>query len=306
MTDIVISEFMDQAAVDMLAKAHDVLYDPTLVERPEQMSGALHDCRALIVRNRTQVTGALLDAAPNLKVVGRLGVGLDNIDMEACERRAIAVCPARGANDLSVAEYVITAALLLLRCAWFANQQMIAGQWPRNRLMGRELSGKCLGLIGYGAIARETALRAQALGMQTIACDPYLPEQHADWGSTRKVELEQVLAEADVVSLHIPLTGETSNLIDAAALSKMKPGAILVNAARGGIVDEEALVEALKNGRIGGAALDVFNKEPLDEMDGAKFRDVPNLLLTPHIGGVTQESNLRVSRVTAENVLRYL
>src|SRR5512137_1193023 len=159
MPEIVISEFMDEAAIRASFAGRDVLYDPKLVDDPARLGTAVRDARALIVRNRTQVRGALLKAAPRLEVVGRLGVGLDNIDVPACEARGIAVYPATGANDLSVAEYVITAALMLLRRAWLSTARVVAGEWPRTDLMGREMDGKQLGLVGFGAIARETATR---------------------------------------------------------------------------------------------------------------------------------------------------
>jgi (S)-sulfolactate dehydrogenase len=306
MADIVITEFMDEAAIRAHLAGFDVLYDPKLVDQPERLTAALADARALIVRNRTQVRGALLAAAPKLTVVGRLGVGLDNIDVEACTARGIDVYPATGANDLSVAEYVITAALMLLRGAWLATAAVAAGEWPRQRLMGRELSGQQLGLIGYGAIARETAMRARALGMTIAAYDPYLPADHAAWGDTRPLSLAELLTQSDVVSLHVPLTPQTQNLIDAAALATMKSDAILINAARGGVVDELALAAALSAGKLGGAALDVFDREPVDAAYGQRFVGVPNLLLTPHIAGVTVESNVRVSDVTARRVAERL
>ncbi len=302
MADVVISEFMDEAAIRAHLADFDVLYDPQLVDQPEQLEAAVAKARALIVRNRTQVRGALLAAAPRLCVVGRLGVGLDNIDVEACRARGIEVYPATGANDLSVAEYVLTAALVLLRGAWFASAQVIAGEWPRQRSMGRELAGQQLGLIGYGAIARETAARARALGMRIAGFDPYLADDHPAWATTQKMPLAELLASSDVVSLHVPLTQETRHLIDAAALATMKRDAILINAARGGVVDERALVAALRAGRLGGAALDVFEQEPVDAEYGQRFAGIPNLLLTPHIAGVTLESNMRVSAVTAARV----
>ncbi len=303
MSDIVISEFMDTAAIERHFAGQTVLYDPKLVDQPERLLAAVAECRALIVRNRTQVRGTLLAAAPRLKVVGRLGVGLDNIDVEACAARGIAVRPATGANDLAVAEYVLTAALLLLRRAWFASDRVIAGAWPRMDSIGREAAGKRLGLVGYGAIARLTAVKADALGFQVAAYDPYLPADHAAWRHVERLALEELLASSDVVSLHTPLTPDTRRLMDAAALARMKPGAILINAARGGIVDEAALIAALKGDRLGGAALDVFETEPVDATGGSAFRGVPNLILTPHIAGVTDESNVRVSDVTARAVI---
>ena len=306
MPEIVISEFMDEAAIKRNFAGRDVLYDPELVDQGPRLHAALRDARALIVRNRTQVRGPLLDAAPELVVVGRLGVGLDNIDVAACEARGIAVHPATGANNLSVAEYVITAALMLLRRAWLATDRVVAGQWPRNELMGRELASKRLGLVGFGAIARETAGLASGLGMTLGASDPLLPADHPAWTRATRQSLDDLLATSDVVSLHVPLTASTRNMIDAAAIARIKRGAILINAARGGIVDELALVAALRSGQLGGAALDVFATEPVDAAYGERFAGAPNLLLTPHIAGVTEESNQRVSQVTAEAVLRHI
>lgn len=306
MPDIVISEFMDEAAIRASFAGRDVLYDPKLVDDPARLAAAVRDARALIVRNRTQVRGALLEAAAKLRVVGRLGVGLDNIDVPACEARGIAVYPASGANDLSVAEYVITAALMLLRRAWLASARVAAGEWPRTELMGRELAGKRLGLVGYGAIARVTGRMARDLGMSVAACDPLLPADHPAWADALRQPLAELLTSSDVVSLHVPLTDDTRNMIDARAIANMRRGAILINAARGGVVDEAALCAALRSGHLGGAALDVFAREPVDAVSGAAFADVPNLILTPHIAGVTDESNVRVSAVTAEAVARHL
>ena len=306
MSDIVISEFMDQAAIDAILRGRDVLYDPKLVDDKDRLYAALADCRALIVRNRTQVRAPLLDAAPRLKVVGRLGVGLDNIDVDACAARKIIVRPASGANDLSVAEYVITAALLLRRRAWYATSRLAAGEWPRMELIGGELSGARLGLIGYGAIARLTATKAAALGMTVAAFDPFLPPDHAAWLNVARQSFEEILSSCDVVSLHTPLTPQTRRMLDGAALRRMRSGAILINAARGGIVDESALAAALSGGHLGGAALDVFETEPLTPAAAAVFKGIPNLILTPHIAGVTEESNVRVSDVTARAVIAAL
>ena len=306
MPDIVITEFMDEAAVSRLKARYDTLYDPALVDRPDELPGLLSTARALIVRNRTQVRGVLLEAAPRLRCVGRLGVGLDNIDVAACKANGIAVFPATGANDLSVAEYVITTATALLRGAYFSSADVAAGKWPRQKLIGRELAGHTMGLVGFGSIAREVGWRAQALGMSVVAYDPLLDAAHPAWQLARNVSLDGVLALADVVSLHVPLTDATRNMIGAKQLDAMKPGAILINAARGGVVDEAALADALKAGKLGGAALDVFETEPLSAEAGAKFAGVANLILTPHIAGVTEESNVRVSELIADVVLAHL
>jgi (S)-sulfolactate dehydrogenase len=306
MTDIVICEFMDQAVVDQYFAGRDYLYDARLVDHPNELHASLSQARALIVRNRMQVRATLLDQAPHLKVVGRLGVGLDNIDLDACRARGVTVCPATGANDLAVAEYVLTAAAILLRRAWLMSARVAAGAWPRMEAMGHELAGKQLGLIGFGAIARQIAERAVGLGLSIAGHDPYLPAGDARWATAQSLTLDELLATCDVVSLHVPLTPQTHHMIDRRALGLMRPDAVLINAARGGVVDELALAQALKAGKLAGAALDVFEKEPLDAAAGAVFTGIDNLLLTPHIAGVTAESNVRVSTVTAQAVLRHL
>ncbi|WP_193371603.1 hydroxyacid dehydrogenase [Pelagibius marinus] len=303
MPDIVISEFMDEAAVEELRGSFDLLYDPGLVDRPDDLKAALAGARALIVRNRTRVTDDVLAAGPGLVCVGRLGVGLDNIDLKACEARGVKVFPATGANDQAVAEYVVAAALLLLRGAYHAGGEMLAGAWPRQALMGREVAGKILGLVGFGGIARQVAARARPLGVTLAAVDPFVAPDDPAWnGVVRHETLESLLPEADVVSLHVPLTEGTRGLIGAAALKRMRPGAVLINTARGGVVDEVALAESLKAGHLGGAALDVFADEPLSAEAAAVFAGLPNLILTPHIAGVTVEANVRVSAMTARQV----
>lgn len=306
MATIVISEFMDETAVAELARQHPTLYDPTLVDRPAELAAASARARALVVRNRTQVRGELLGAARVLEVVGRLGVGLDNIDLDGCRARGIEVIPATGANDLAVAEYVLTTAAMLLRGAYLAQSRMLAGEWPRAALMGQELAGKTMGLVGLGAIARLVKEKALALGMIVAAHDPFVPNGDPAWDRVRQMPLEALFASADVISLHVPLTEGTKNLVDAAALARMKPTSILINAARGGVVDEPALAAALAAGRLGGAALDVFATEPLTKAAAAVFAPAPNLILTPHIAGVTQQSNARVSTLIAQKVLAAL
>ncbi len=300
---IVISEFMDEQAVSLLTQHFDVRYDPSLVERPVDLENALASANALIVRNRTQVTAALISGASSLAVVGRLGVGLDNIDVDACAAREIAVIPATGANAQAVAEYVITAALILLRAAYDSTRAVANGSWPRAQLSeGRELAGKTLGLIGFGGIGRLTSRLARALGMRVIAHDANIPSDAIVWQqeNATSAAIGRVLSEADVVSLHVPLTASTRNLIDARQLSMMKRDAILINTSRGGIVDETAVAAALRANNLGGAALDVFEHEPLAA--GSPLVDCPRLLLTPHIAGITRESNVRVSMLIAEKV----
>ena len=307
MAEIIITEFIDQSAVDYLSADFDVVYDPQLVDQPERLLSLVGEAPALIVRNRTQVRGALLEAATALKVVGRLGVGLDNIDMSACAARGITVCPATGANNVSVAEYVVTTMTTLLRRpAYGVTEAVLAGAWPRTEAIGREASGKVLGLVGFGAIGRDVARRAAPLGVTVTAHDPLLQADDPAWAMAESKSLDTLISESDVISLHVPLTDETHHLLDAAAIARMKPGAIVINAARGGVVDEVALAEALKEGRLGGGALDVFETEPVTAESGTHLANVPNLILTPHIAGLTDEANLRTSDMTAANVRRVL
>ncbi len=304
---IVISEFIDERALPALRAAHEVLYDPKLVDDPLRLLKEAATADAIIVRNRTQVRGELLAALKQCSVVGRLGVGLDNIDVPACEARSMKVIPATGANALSVAEYVIASAMLLLRGAYQGTAAVAAGQWPRSALSnGREVGGKTLGLIGFGSIGQLTAKLAQGVGMRVIAFDAVMGRDHPAFAAStvRAAGLDELIAAADVISLHVPLVDSTRSLFDARRIASMKRGAVLINSARGGIVDEVALAAALKSGALGGAAIDVFDKEPLPESE--HFKDCPNLLLTPHIAGVSVESNERVSFLIAEKVLEAL
>jgi (S)-sulfolactate dehydrogenase len=307
MKRIVISEFMDPPAVEALRGRFEVDYRPQLVDDPAALSAALGQAQGWIVRNRTQVRGPLLAAAPRLRVVGRLGVGLDNIDLAACEARGVRVIPATGANAQAVAEYVVAVSLMLLRGAYHASAEVAAGRWPRAALSeGREAGGKAMGIVGFGSIGRATAAKAAALGMRILGHDPQVPAGDPAWreAGAEPLGLDALLAGSDVVSLHVPLVPATRGLLGAERLGRMKRGAILVNTARGGIVDEAALAAALREGRLGGAALDVFDTEPLAA--GSPLAGAPRLILTPHIAGVTQESNERVSSLIASRVAEAL
>lgn len=306
MTDIVISEFMDEVAVESLRARYDVHHDPELYARPDDLARLIEQVPAIIIRNQTVMRGPLLEAAKALKVIGRLGVGLDNIDMSACADRGIRVFPATGANSLSVVEYVIGTTMTLLRGAYFANAAMLAGEFPKTKLIGREIAGKLMGIVGFGAIGQDLARHARAIGMEVAAFHPRLAADDPAWSGVRRLELDALLGEADVVSLHVPLTSETRGLIDAKAIARMKPDAILINTARGGIMDEAALVAALKAGKLGGAAIDVYEQEPLGKDAAKVFAGAPNLILTPHISGNTVESNGRVSGLVAEKVMAAL
>ena len=299
---ILITEFMDESAVDLLKRKYNVYYDSSLAEDSNSLVKLINKMKALIVRNKTLVTRELIENAPNLTCVGRLGVGLDNIDLNACEEQNITVYPALGANSHSVAEYVICASMLLLRKAYFKKNEMIAGNWPRQESSGSEVYGKTLGLIGFGDIAQKTRDLALGLGMKTVAYDPYLDKDSNVWKETKNLDLDNLLSISDIISLHIPLSKETKNLIDEKKLRLIKNSSVIINAARGGIIDENSLAKLLKENKIGGAALDVFNEEPVNKEYAKKFEGIDNLILTPHIGGVTKESNERVSKMIAKKI----
>ena len=310
MAKIVICEFMDERAVAQLAASHDVLYDATLQKDAPRLLAEAAKCDALIVRNLTQVRGALLAAliaSGRCKVIGRLGVGLDNIDVPGCEAAGMAVIPATGANALSVAEYVITSAMLLLRGAYMCSPAVVSGQWPRAAVSnGREMAGQTLGVIGFGSIGQLTAQKAKAMGMNVMAFDAMLLSGAAVFAQSgvMQVALDDLVKQADVVTLHVPLVDGTRGLFNAARIASMKRGAVLINTSRGHILDVAAVAAALRSGQLGGAAIDVFDVEPMPA--NAELQDCPNLLLTPHISGLSFQSNERVSFLIAEKVLEKL
>jgi (S)-sulfolactate dehydrogenase len=306
-TSILISEFISPQALQFLREKHEVIYDPELYKDPLKIKESIQHVQGLIVRNLTQVNEDILSAAPHLKVVGRLGVGLENIQLPACAQRNIKVIPATGANAQSVAEYVIGSVIALSRRFEQATQLTLEGKWPRSTFSGQaECAGKYLGIIGFGSIGKVLAKNANGLGLRCIAYDPFLSGSEIAMGdfSVPLMPLQDLLGKSDYVSLHLPLLPETKNLFNAATLDLMKEGAILINAARGGILDENALAERLRSGRIGGAAIDVFSAEPAKDL--SHFSNIENLILTPHIAGVTAESNERVSQLIANEVSHFL
>ena len=293
-----------------LSASHDVLYDANLQKDAPRLLQEAANCDALIVRNLTQVRGELLKVLTALgrcKVIGRLGVGLDNIDVPGCEAAGMAVIPATGANALSVAEYVITSALMLLRGAFMCTQDVASGQWPRAAVSnGREIAGQTLGVIGFGSIGQLTAQKARAMGMNVIAFDAMLPVGALVFAQNNvtQVALDALIQQSDVVTLHVPLVDGTRGLFNAARIADMKRGAVLINTSRGHILDVAAVANALRSGQLGGAAIDVFDVEPMPA--NAELQGCPNLLLTPHISGLSFQSNERVSFMIAEKVLACL
>lgn len=252
-----------------------------------------------------RVDAAIFAALPALRVISKHGVGVDNIDIDAATARNIPVVVASGANAVSVAEHAMALLLAVAKKIVPLDRGLREGRWEKPGFQGRELAGSTIGLVAFGAIARQTARFAKAFGMNVLAYDPYSPAAAFETeGVTAVADLETLLAQSDVVSLHSPLTPDTRNLINAASLALMKPGAIIVNTARGGLIDEAALLDALRSGRIAGAGLDSFAQEPA--LPDHPFWSEPNIVATPHIGGVTTAANLRVGVEAAQGIVDYL
>ncbi|RKX50656.1 MAG: 3-phosphoglycerate dehydrogenase [Thermotogae bacterium] len=267
----------------------------------EQLINNIGDVEFLVVRSATKVTSDVLNAGKMLKVVGRAGTGLDNIDVETAKKLGIKVYNTPGANAISVAELTLGLLLALVRHIPRGTQGLKEGKWEKKALKGNEIFEKTLGIVGFGAIGKEVAKRAAAFGMKIIAYDPFVKETELPVRLTE--ELNDLLKEADVITLHLPLTENTKHFIGESEFSNMKDGVIIINAARGGIVDEQALYNALISGKISGAALDVFEVEPpIDELR-RKLLGLDNVIATPHVGASTHEGQARVGMLMAKRLI---
>ena len=306
MTRVLITEFMDESEVSRLSSHHEVLYNPDLHSNINSLLDSITDTQALIIRNKTLVNRELIDASKDLRVIGRLGVGLDNIDTTYCREKGISIVIADGANTDSVAEYVVTGLLVLFRGIMDSTSRIINGEWPRGDFIGTEVKGKTLGIVGLGSIGRAVAQKVKLLGMRVVGTDVNIEKDDPVWRefNVQYREFSDLVRISDAITMHVPLNNDTKGLFDDYALQNMRKGAILINTSRGGIVDEDALVKYLKNGHLGGAMLDVFESEPLTE--SRPFAGLPNLILTPHIAGVTVESNRRVSCMIVDQVIEHL
>ncbi len=270
----------------------------------DELPNHMADLDAIIVRSATKVRKEMIDAAKNLKAIGRAGVGLDNIDVEYAKSKGIKVINTPGATSISVAELTIGLLLAVMRKIAYADRGMRNGAWPKKMCKGIEMYGKTMGIIGIGRIGREVAKRARAFGMKVIYYDVYRPDEDTEKELGIEFrDLDTLISEADVITLHVPLVPETKHLINKERIAKMKDGAIIINAARGGIVDEEALYEALKSGKLYGAALDVYENEPLKE---SKLFELDNIVLTPHIGAQTKEGQTRAGIEVAKKIAEAL
>jgi D-3-phosphoglycerate dehydrogenase / 2-oxoglutarate reductase len=299
MKRVLVADGLQTVGVDALRK-HGLEVEVTGALDEQGLIARLGEYEGLIVRSATKVTRAALAAAPRLEVIGRAGAGVDTIDVEAATERGIIVMNTPGGNTTAVAEHTLALLLALARRVAVADASLKAGRWEKSRLQGVELLGKTLGILGLGRIGGEVARRALGFRMQVLAYDPYLTREAAERLGVESVELDELLARADFITIHTPLTGDTRHLIGEAELGRMKPGVRLINCARGGIIDEAALAAALASGQVGGAGIDVFEKEP-PPADHPLLR-FEQVVLTPHLGAATDEAQSAVALAIADQV----
>jgi D-3-phosphoglycerate dehydrogenase len=298
---VLIAEAVAQEGVELLRARHEVDERPGLSR--DELCAILPDYDALVVRSQVQVDAELMGAATRLVVIGRAGVGVDNVDLEAATRAGIVVVNAPTGNTIAAAEHTLALLYGVARRTSAADASMRRGEWARSQFTGVELRGKTLGIIGLGKIGQAIAVRARAMEMTVLGVDPFISAEAASNYGVELVELGDLLARADVVTVHVPLTRTTRGLLGREAITKLKPGAIVLNVARGGIVDEAALADALRSGQVGGAGIDVFEEEP---PTGSPLLDAPNTLLTPHLGASTAEAQVLVAEEVAAQVLDVL
>ena len=299
---ILITEFMESKSVEMLQNNFDVTIDQDLSKNPNKLKKIINNFDVLIVRNKTRVNQEVLKNASNLKFVGRLGVGLDNIDTDYCKSNNIHVQPATGMNADSVAEYVINNSLSLLKNIPLMHQETLIGNWPRTSIISRELQGKTIGLLGFGLIAKKVSVLAKTFNAHIIAYDPYVERSVGNSFDTKLLDINDIFKLSDIISIHLPLTETTKNLLNYEAFKKMLKKPIIINSSRGSIVNEDDLLKAYDEKLISGFALDVYSSEPVQKSFLNKINKNINCILTPHVAGVTEESNTRVSEFIANAV----
>ena len=302
---ILITEFINKNSLDDLNNNFEIKFDEKLWEKEEELLEIIKDYDGLIVRNKTQVNKNILSNAKNLKFIGRLGVGLDNIDTEFCKSKNIHVQPATGMNADSVAEYVISSSMFLIKKIPMFHNGTVKGNWPRTTIKSAEINGKCIGIVGFGTIGRKVADYSLKNGLNVLAYDPYIKKLDDNEKNYKLSSLEDVFKNADIISLHLPLTEETKNLINKSSFSKMQKKPIIINTSRGGVVNENDLIDAYNQNIISGFALDVFENEPIKKDLYEKITSEMNCILTPHISGVTTESNIRVSNFIVKKAINF-
>ena len=301
---VLVSDKLSETAVQIFRdRGIDVDFMPDLGKDKEKLAEVIGQYDGLAIRSATKVTPTILEAATNLKVVGRAGIGTDNVDKEAASKKGVIVMNTPFGNMITTAEHAIAMMFAVARQIPEASESTHAGKWEKSKFMGVELTNKTLGVIGAGNIGGIVCDRARGLKMKVVAYDPFLSEEKADKMGVEKVELDDLLARADFITLHVPLTDGTRNILSAENLAKSKKGVRIINCARGGLVDEEALAELLKSGHVAGAAFDVFAEEPAKE--NALF-NLPNVVCTPHLGAATTEAQENVALQVAEQMSNYL
>ena len=305
MTKILITEFINQNSLENLKKKFEIKYDEKIYENKLKLENIIHNYEGLIVRNKTQVDSNFLKKAKKLKFIGRLGVGLDNIDTEFCKNKNIHVQPATGMNADSVAEYVISSSMSLIKKIPMFHNGTIKGQWPRTTIRSAEINQKFLGIIGYGTIGKKVAKFCSKNGLKILAYDPYINEINDKEIDAKLSNLNEIYEKSDIISIHLPLTDETKNMINKSSFSKMKNNPIIINTSRGSIINENDLIDAYHENIISGFALDVFENEPIESKFYNKIIPGMNCILTPHISGVTTESNIRVSDFIVKKIINF-
>jgi len=300
---VLVSDALSEVGVKIFEETPGIEVTVNTELGPEGLLREIGDYDALVIRSATKVTSEVIEAGKKLKVVGRAGIGLDNVDIGAASRRGIVVMNTPEGNTVTTAEHAISLMMALTRNIPQATAGLKSGKWEKKKLKGREVYGKTLGLIGLGHIGRIVADRARGLKMKVVVFDPYLKAEVIEAAGCEAVSFEELLGRADYVTVHVPKTDETAGLLGKESFSRMKKGAMLINCARGGIVDEEALFEALSSGQLGGAALDVFASEPPGEH---KLMGLSNFICTPHLGASTLEAQDNVARDVAEQIVDYL
>ncbi|MCP4502732.1 MAG: hypothetical protein GY822_22530 [Deltaproteobacteria bacterium] len=301
---ILIADELAQAGVDAFEAADGFDVDVKTGLSPEEQHAIIGEYHGLVIRSSTTVDEALLEKASSLKIVIRAGVGVDNIDIPACTKKGVLVENTPFGNAMSAAEHAIALLCSMARFIPQANATMHDGKWQKKRFVGMQLTGKTLGVIGTGNVGAMTIERAQGLKMTAIAFDPFLTDERAKELNVEKVELDEIFARSDAISLHVPLLGSTRGLLGEEAFKKMKDGVLIINAARGGVVDEVALVKAIDAGKVRSAALDVFEVEPLPESSPLVGRE--EIILTPHLGASTKDAQLSVATDAASQMMAYL
>lgn len=297
---ILISDKLGQAGLDRLAEMTDVAYDMVLGLSKEELIARIPEYDALIIRSDTRPDADIIAAGKKLKVIGRAGIGVDNVDVAAATQHGVMVMNTPRSNSVATAEQTMALMLAVSRHTVPAHNSVTAGKWDRAKFVGTELDGKTLGIIGFGYIGKLVTRRAQAFGMKVVAYDPYVSEETAVDLGVRLLPLADVLAKADIITLHSIATPETTNIINADTIAQMKKSVIIVNVARGKLIDEQALADALQNGRVAAAAVDVFQKEP---PEGSPLIGLPNVLHTPHLGASSKEAQTRVGVEIVEQVV---